>query len=205
MADYGYGLWSLVLTNIILFGLFILFVPFRKNNGRLPASVYLAFIVALYTEMYGFPLTIYILAWLFGYENPLTHTAGHVFAGFIGEDLFYLIVHPLSELMIFIGFLLIIFGWQKIYQAEGQLVTTGVYAHVRHPQYLGFILLTFGMLIQWVTIPILLMWPILAILYYRLARKEEEDMEATFGSKYQEYKRKVPMFIPFSKSLRLTR
>jgi len=196
MQEYGYGYWNLVLLNIVLFSLFVLTIPFKKKVGRHSASAYLAFIVALYTEMYGFPLTIYILTWLFGYQNPLTHLSGHILAGIVGEDFFFLVLHPLSDIMILLGAVLIIVGWHKIYSAKGRLVTDGIYALVRHPQYLGFLLITSGMLIQWITLFTALMWPILVVLYYQLAREEEKEMEERFGSEYLEYKHRVPKFIP---------
>ena len=199
MNDYGYGDWNLVALNVIIFGVFILFIPFRKKLQRLPTSIYLAFIAALYAEMYGFPLTIYILSWLLGYQNPLTHTSGHILAPIMGEDLFFMLIHPISNLVIFAGILLVVLGWQKIHSAQSELVTTGLYAYVRHPQYLGFLTLTFGMLIQWATLPTLVMWPLLIVLYSRLAKQEEKEMEAKFGEKYREYKSKVPMLLPIPK------
>jgi hypothetical protein len=195
---HGWANWIFVVLNIIFFGLFILLIQFRRKVARLPASIYLAFIIALYAEMYGFPLTMYIFMWLFGYRN--VYTLEFLLAGLIGEDLFVSIflgfILPISNMIILIGILLIIFGWRKIYRAKGQLVTTGIYGHVRHPQYLGFLLITFGMNVQWITIPTLLLWPVLIILYYRLAKEEEEKMEERFGEEYRRYKHKVPMFIP---------
>jgi len=198
MSDFGYDNWILALINVVFFGTFILFISFRKKSAKLPASMYLAFIVALYAEMYGFPLTIYILTWLFGYQNPLTHTAGHILAGVIGEDIFFYVFHPLSNIMMVAGTLLIFFGWKKIHESKGQLVTDGIYAYIRHPQYLGFLILTLGMIVQWITVPTVFMWPILLILYYRLAREEEKEMEEKFGEKYKEYKAKVPMLLPLT-------
>lgn len=204
MDDYGYGYWNLVALNVIIFGLFIVFIPFRKKLQRLPASIYLAFLVALYAEMYGFPLTIYILSWVLGYQNPLTHTSGHILASIIGETLFFTFIHPLSNLLIALGVLLVIFGWKGIYGARNELVTTGVYAYVRHPQYLGFLTLTFGMIIQWATLPTLILWPLLVVLYFRLAKQEEKEMEAKFGKKYREYKGNVSMLLPLPKLKRHT-
>jgi protein-S-isoprenylcysteine O-methyltransferase Ste14 len=184
--------------NVILFGLFILFIKFRRRVARLPSSIYLAFIVALYVEMYGFPLTMYIITWSFGYGNP--GNLWYLLAGLIGRDLFvsilWVFMVPISNMIIQTGILLIIFGWRQIHRAKSQLVTVGIYRHVRHPQYLGFLLITFGMNVLWITISTLLLWPILVILYYRLAKEEDKIMEERFGEEYQKYKRAVPMFIP---------
>lgn len=198
VAVYGYGNWGFVLLNSLFFALFILFTKFRRKVVRLPSSVYLAFIVALYFEMYGFPLTMYIFSWLFGYRDVYTLT--YLLVGLVGENLFTLIFHlfilPLSSIVMLFGMLLIIFGWRRIHRAKNQLVTTGIYSYIRHPQYLGFLLLTLGMNIQWITIPTLLLWPALVILYYRLAKKEDKKMEEKFGEEYRTYSRSVPMFIP---------
>ncbi len=197
--EYGYGNWILVMINIAFFSMFLVFIPFRKKMTRLPSSMYLAFIVAFYSEMYGFPLTIYILSWFFGYQNPLTHTAGHLLAGVIGEDVFFYVIHPLSTILMIVGILLIVFSWKKIYGSKGQLVTDGIYAYVRHPQYLGILILSLGMIVQWITIPTVFMWPFLVILYYRLAKKEQKEMEEKFGEKYRQYRIKVPMFLPLKR------
>jgi hypothetical protein len=198
VAVYGWDNWGFAILNIVFFGVFILFTQVRKRLTRLPTSIYLAFIVALYAEMYGFPLTMYIFTGLFGYNN--VYTLGQLLAEVIGENLFVLIFHiillPVSNIIMLIGILLIIFGWRKIFKAKGKLVTTGIYGHVRHPQYLGIFLLTFGMNIQWLTIPTLILWPALVILYYRLAKEEAKEMEEKFGDEYLKYKQKVPMFIP---------
>ena len=190
--------WGFVVLNIALFSLFILFIRFRRRVTRLPSSIYLAFMVALFTEMYGFPLTMYILTWLFGSTFP--GCLWYPLAVLTGEDLFTSIflgfILPVSNMIILIGILLIIFGWRKIYRAKGQLVTTGIYGHVRHPQYLGFILFTLGMNILWIAISTLLLWPILAILYYRLAKREDKELEERFGEEYRKYERMVPRLIP---------
>jgi protein-S-isoprenylcysteine O-methyltransferase Ste14 len=148
--------------------------------------------------MYGVPLTMFIFMWLFGFGN--VPTLEFLLSGLLGEDLFYLIfryfIFPATAIIMVIGMLLIIFGWREIFKAKGRLVTTGIYRRIRHPQYLGFLLLTLGMNLEWTTIFTLLLWPVLLIVYYRLAKEEDKENEERFGEEYQKYKRMVPMFIP---------
>ena len=195
LADYGYGYWGLVLINVVLFSLFISLLPYRRQGRAAKASkgILAAFMVALFAEMYGFPLTIYFLSWLVGYQNPLTHESGHLLFPELGM---LSPLHFLSFAMVGGGILLVIEGWSKIYHAKGSLVTYGVYSYVRHPQYLGIFLVTSGFLLQWVTIPTAIMFPVLLLMYYRLAKKEEEEMQALFGDEYRRYKVSVPMFLP---------
>ena len=190
--------WRFVALNVVLFSLFIFFIILGRGKARLPSSVYLAFIVALYVEMYGFPLTMYIITWLLGIGNP--GSLWYLISELTGHDLFVCILWvfmvPVSNMIILSGTVLVILGWKEIYTAKGQLVTTGVYRYIRHPQYLGFILITLGMNVLWITISTLLLWPILVTLYYRLAKLEEKEMEERFGEDFRKYKQKVPMFIP---------
>lgn len=170
-------------------------LPYRRKSKLANASRGLlsAFIVALFAEMYGFPLTIFILSWLVGYQNPLTHESGHLLYPQLGM---LSPLHFLSILMILGGAIFIGEGWAKIYHAKGTLVTNGVYSYIRHPQYLGIFLATSGFLLQWITIPTAIMFPILLLMYYKLAKSEESEMREQFGDEYNRYTASVPMFLP---------
>jgi protein-S-isoprenylcysteine O-methyltransferase Ste14 len=199
IAAVGYPQnWLYVILNLALLSLFVLLIGFRRKLARLPTSIYLAFIVALYIEMYGFPLTMYFFTWAFGSNSVAT--LWYLLTAVTGEKLFISIfmgvIVPISNVIILTGMLLVIFGWKKIFRAKNQLVTTGIYSHVRHPQYLGFLLITLGMNVLWVTFSTLILWPVLAFLYYRLAKEEDKQVEEKFGEEFLKYKNNVPMFIP---------
>ncbi len=187
----------------LLFGIFVVFLPFRRRGQRLPASVYLAFVVALAFEMFGIPLSIYFVMWVFGIYYPTDHIWGHTLYPYIGLTGMWV-----GFALNIIGIVFVVLGWRSIYEeyltrdsCERKLVTTGIYRFIRHPQYAGFLLVTLGMLVHWATIPLIVMWPILVILYYRLAKQEEAALEEEFGERYLEYKQKVPMFLPNLKDM----
>jgi len=200
--SYAYGFWSLVVANVVLFLFFILsfLAPVKKREWR-SMGVAIAFIIALFTEMYGFPLTIYILTAILGSRypalNPFAHESGHLWVTFFGGGAVTLtLIHIVSNGLMIAGFYIMASGWKRVHGAKGGLVTEGVYAYVRHPQYSGLFLVTIGLLIQWPTIITVLMWPVLIGAYYKLAKREEKDMEKEFGEEYRRYRERVPMFIP---------
>lgn len=206
LDEYGYGLWGAVLLNILMFGAFtyLAFKPQDKKDWR-TLGTFTSFLVALFAEMFGFPLTIYILTSVLGNKypvlDPFTHFNGHLWVAFTGgSQTVYSIFHPLSNLLIFIGLAIIAIGWRGIHAGKGKLVTEGIYSRIRHPQYSGFTLMIIGFLIQWPTIITLIMAPRLLIMYKRLSKKEEEVMIQEFGEEYLEYMEKVPAFIPIKNS-----
>lgn len=204
-AAPAYGFWSLVIINSAIFIFFALsfFKPKTKLDWR-AFNAFAAFIIALFVEMYGFPLTIYFLSgWLtskYPQVNFLSHDAGHLLSTLLGlkGDPHFNILHILSSVFIFGGFILIAKAWRVLHQAiqHHQLASTGPYAWVRHPQYDGFILIMFGFLLQWPTLITLAMFPILVVVYMRLAKKEEEDVEREIGEAYRRYKAVTPAFFP---------
>ncbi|HBF13966.1 MAG TPA: isoprenylcysteine carboxyl methyltransferase [Deltaproteobacteria bacterium] len=201
----AYGLWSLVIINSAIFIFFALsfFKPKTKLDWR-AFNGFAAFIIALFIEMYGFPLTIYFLSgWLtskYPQINFLSHDAGHLLSTLLGlkGNPHFNILHILSSVFIFGGFILIAKAWRVLHQAQQnhQLATTGLYSYVRHPQYDGFILVMIGFLLQWPTLITLAMFPILVVMYVRLAKKEEREVEAEVGEAYRRYKTVTPAFFP---------
>lgn len=200
-----YGLWSLVIINSAVFIIFAFSFakPQSKRDWR-SFSAFSAFIVALFVEMYGFPLTLYFLSgWLtekFPGVDFLSHDAGHLLEVMFGwrANPHFGPFHMLSSLFILGGFWLLASAWKVLYQAvqRNELATTGPYARIRHPQYVAFVLIMFGFLLQWPTIVTLGMFPILVWMYVRLARTEERDAEAHFGERWREYAAHTPRFIP---------
>ena len=201
----AYGLWLLVVINA---GVFIIFAfsfarPRTARDWR-SFGAFSAFLVALFTEMYGFPLTIYLLSGWLGSRYPgvniLSHNTGHLWETLLGwrGDPHLNPLHLLSNVIIGVGFLILASAWDVLYkvQREGQLATTGPYAQVRHPQYGGFILIMSGFLLQWPTLLTLVMFPVLVTMYVRLARREEREVQAAFGETYRRYAATTPAFVP---------
>lgn len=199
-AEYAYGNWAIVITLILVSLFFILrWVPMRTRLGRRSGGVLIAFVVALFTEMYGFPLTIYFLTHVFGIRIPLDHISGHLLGDlitYLGLGNGWFIVMLVSNILILIGVWLVSAGWEQVYRAQGQLVTGGLYAYMRHPQYTGIYVITLGFMIQWPTLTTLILWPFVITMYYRLARREEQDALKQFGDEYRRYLDRTPMFFP---------
>ncbi len=209
--SYDYGNWLLVLFNIVLFLYFVkaAFKPRTKTDWVTYRS-FGAFIVALFAEMYGFPLTIYLLTSLFGNRLGIdfSHNSGHLLNDFLGYkgDPHFSPIHIASNVLIIGGLILLGNAWETLFQStkKGVLATTGIYRYMRHPQYFSFILVIVGFLLQWPTLITLIMAPILIVRYITLAGSEEKQMIRTYGQHYLDYKKKTPGFFPSLKPIAST-
>ena len=201
----AYGLWTLVVINSAVFIIFAFsFTKPRSARDWRSFGAFSAFLVALFTEMYGFPLTIYLLSGWLGSRYPdldlFSHNAGHLWSTVLGlgGDAHFSAPHLLSFVFIGGGFILLSAAWKVLYAAQRThtLATTGPYARVRHPQYAGFVLIMLGFLFQWPTLLTVLMFPLLVFMYVRLAWREERKALTEFGEAYERYAARVPGFIP---------
>lgn len=201
----AYGLWTLVILNSAIFIMFAFsfFKPQTARDWR-TFGAFAAFIVALFVEMYGFPLTIYLMSgWLqtkFPSLDLLSHNTGHLWSTLLGEkgDPHFGVLHIASYVFLGFGFYLLSSAWNVLYHAQQRkgLAVSGPYTHIRHPQYVAFVLILLGFLFQWPTLLTLLMFPILLVMYARLAITEEAEMRKQFGAEFEDYAARTPRFLP---------
>lgn len=191
--------WFGVLFFVVIYTIVLLFIPFYKKMDRKPIGTYFAFVIAFAIEMHGIPFSMYIISWIVGKNLPEGILWGHTLFSSIGYWGMYI-----NYICAIIALFLILNGWRNIYKRywskeEGtrSLVKSGVYRYIRHPQYTGLLLLSFGMIAEWATIPLIIMYPVMIGMYVRLAKKEEKDMLEEFGNQYREYMKDTKMFIPY--------
>ncbi len=185
------GIAGLTIVNIMVFLLFVVVLPYRLRpsasslRGWKSKGVFIGFLIALFTEMFGLPLVIFIFSPFFDYPELVWWTR-RTFGSF------GMIAGTWLTLF---GLLLIVIGWRKIHGAQ-KLVTDGIYAYLRHPQYLGLFMIILGWLLHWPTLLTLILAPILLMIYYQQSRREERELFEVFGSEYEEYARRTPRFLP---------
>ena len=204
-ASTAYGLWTLVALNSAVFLIFAFsFTKPQTARDWRSFGAFAAFIVALFVEMYGFPLTIYLMSGWLQTRYPgldfLSHDAGHLWATLLGSqgDPHFGLPHVASYALLGGGFWLLSSACNVLYYAQRReaLATAGPYARIRHPQYVAFVMILLGFLLQWPTLLTLVMFPILAAMYARLAVTEEAEMRQRFGAVFDAYAARTPRFLP---------
>lgn len=199
-----YGNWRAVL---VVSGVLVAFVvgflwPRRRVEWR-NAGIYTAFLISLFVEMFGVPLTIFVVAAFldvppvaFGLDE--SHLWAYLLAraGLVPLAWGVYLVMAASLALILVGMSLLVIGWAHVFRARYELVTSGLYGLVRHPQYLGLILIVVAFNIQWPTILTLAMAPVLIAMYMRQARREDQELATVFGDAFLGYAERVPAFVP---------
>jgi protein-S-isoprenylcysteine O-methyltransferase Ste14 len=182
------GLPGVIVINIAVFGCFLAILPYRrssKESSWKSKGAFLGFLIALFTEMFGLPLVVFIFSPFFNYPFilPLSRKILGSFGMIVGTWL------------TLTGIMLVLLGWHKIHKAQG-LVTDGVYKYIRHPQYTGLFLIMVGWILHFPTLLTLVIFPVLVVAYYWLAIKEERQLEEVFGADYGKYEAQTPRFFP---------
>ncbi len=191
--------WFGVLFFTVLYSVVLLFIPFYKKMDKKPAGTYFAFVIAFAIEMHGIPFSMYVISWIIGKNLPEGVLWGHTLVSSIGFWGMYINIGCAV-----VALSMILNGWYNIYKkywskktGTGSLVKTGIYKYIRHPQYTGLLLLSLGMMIEWATLPLIILYPVMVFMYVRLAKREERDMLGEFGDEYRKYMKTTKMFIPF--------
>lgn len=193
------GAWGLALIMIAVAS-WVLYRYLAPRTWRewAGAGLVQAFIIALYAEMYGFPLTIYLLVRFFGLDRA--YVSASLWSTLLGiGETGMMVAMLLGYGLLIVGLGIFVEGWREVWRArkEGRLVTDRLYAFVRHPQYLGLLIGLFGEgVVHWPTVFSVGLFPVIAVVYFLLARREERGMLGQFGEEYRRYMRRVPMFIP---------
>ena len=182
------GLNGIIILNILVFASFLVLLPYRRISEKQDwksRGAFVGFLIALFAEMFGFPLILNIFSPFFDYPKLVP----------ISRQMFGRFGMIAGTWLTLAGIVLVIMGWRRIYRSEG-LVTDGIYRLIRHPQYAGLFLIMLGWLLHWPTLLTLIFFPVLLVVYYRLAASEDAALQQYFGEEFETYKRQTPRFIP---------
>ncbi len=193
------GVWIFAVIMVVVASwLLYRFLAPRTRGEWAGAGLVQAFIIALYAEMYGFPLTIYLLVRFFGLDN--SNLNANLWSTLFGVgEVGMMIAMIVGYALLFVGLGLFIQGWRELYRAHEQnrLATDGLYSLVRHPQYTGLFIGLFGEgVVHWPTVFSITIFPLIVLAYVLLARREEKKVIEQFGDEYLEYQSRVPGFFP---------
>lgn len=190
--------WQLFLVSSLAFLLFLVPLSFRRRASWKQKGVFGAFILSLFLEMYGIPLSLFAAsAWLFPrWAEQTSRQRLQIVTDFrfLGAELNVDFWALFGYIMVAVGAVIIAVAWWRLYHSTQPFETGGLYAVSRHPQYLGFFFLVWGWTISWPSLLTLSMATLLTVVYHRAARKEEAELEGELGEAYAAYRRHTPMY-----------
>ncbi len=193
------GVWVIAIIMIVIASwIFYRYFTPKTWHEWAGAGLVQAFIIALYAEMYGFPLTIYLLVRFLGLDR--TTLNANLWSTLFGMgEAGMLAAMIIGYALLFVGIGMFAEGWRELYRAHEKhaLATDGLYGLVRHPQYTGLFIGLFGEgVVHWPTVFSVALFPVIVIAYATLAYREEKRMFEQFGEQYRAYKERTPMFFP---------
>jgi hypothetical protein len=177
--NFSFGRWDFFVFMTLLTLAFITggFLPIRKIEIQ-EYGVATASVVSFFYEMFGFPLTLFIIDIVLERQFSLSGfpalKEAHLWVTFGLMD--YSSAHLLSGLVIITGVVLVMTGHLTLYAQKGQIVTSGIYRYLKHPQYAGIIVMSGGMLIEYPTLFGLILWAVLVVMYTRLGQQESRQI-----------------------------